>query len=183
MFIRSERLFLRPCWPEDWPEILTAIADECVVRNLAKAPWPYTMEDAMAFARREQDDRYPHFLITLPGDNGARIVGCISLADRDGEVELGYWIGRAHWGQGYASEAARALLRLARVLGHNEIVASHFADNPASGRVLEKSGFVWTGEQQRRFSAGRGEAAPALDYRRKLAGVSEQESSGMMRAA
>ena len=46
MFIRSERLFLRPGWPEDWQELLSRIADESVVRNLAKAPWPYTADDA-----------------------------------------------------------------------------------------------------------------------------------------
>ena len=36
MFIRSERLFLRPAWPEDWPELLVTIGDEAVVKNLAK---------------------------------------------------------------------------------------------------------------------------------------------------
>ena len=41
MFFRSERLFLRPVWPEDWQAILNGIADEAVVRNLARAPWPY----------------------------------------------------------------------------------------------------------------------------------------------
>ena len=50
MFMRSERLFLRPGWPEDWEELLSRIQDEAVVMNLAKAPWPYTAEDARWFA-------------------------------------------------------------------------------------------------------------------------------------
>ena len=40
MFIRSERLFLRPGWPEEWAELLALIDDQGVVRNLASAPWP-----------------------------------------------------------------------------------------------------------------------------------------------
>ena len=78
MFIRSKRLFLRPAWPEDWTELLTAISDEGVVRNLARAPWPYTMEDAIGFARLPQARLLPHFFVTLPSDNGARLIGCAS---------------------------------------------------------------------------------------------------------
>lgn len=185
MFIRSERLFLRPSWPDDWPEIHAAIADEGIVRNLSHAPWPYRIEDAMAFARRTQEHRLPRFVVTLPGDAGARLIGCIGLnrTDGDGDAELGYWIARDHWGQGYASEAARAVLRLATTLGHRRIVASHFVDNPASGRVLEKSGFAWTGEQARRFSEGRGEAAPVRNYVRDLAGDCTGGEGDLLRAA
>lgn len=55
MFIRSERLFLRPGWPEDWAELLALIDDESVVRNLARAPWPYSPADARAFASQAAD--------------------------------------------------------------------------------------------------------------------------------
>lgn len=164
MFIRSERLFLRPGWSEDWPELYAAIADEAVVRNLASAPWPYAVGDAMAFVRREQKHMRPHFLITLPGADGARLIGSIGLGGDADEAELGYWIARSHWGQGYATEAARAVLRLAAALGHRRIAAGHFTDNPASGRVLEKVGFRWTGEQVLRFSAGRGDVAAARTF-------------------
>ena len=164
MFIRSERLFFRPGWPEDWQELLTAIDDEEVVRNLATAPWPYTFEDAMAFAAREQEKMLPHFFITLPTAQGARLVGSIGLGRDGDDVELGYWIARAWWGQGFATEAVRAVLRLAAALGHRRLVASHFADNPASGRVLAKAGFLPTGERRPRFSQGRGAEAASLAY-------------------
>ena len=164
MFIRSERLFLRPGWPEDWAELLTAINDPGVVRNLASAPWPYTMADAMEFAAREQEKLLPHFFVTVPTAQGARMIGSIGLG-RDGEeVELGYWIARNWWGQGYATEAVRAVLRLAAALGHRRLVAGHFADNPASGRVLAKAGFRPTGERRLRFSAGRGGVAEGPSY-------------------
>ena len=168
MFIRSERLFLRPGWPEDWEELLTLIGDEAVVRNLATAPWPYTGDHAREFLLRPRDRLLPHFFITLPTQEGARLVGSIGLG-RDGEdVELGYWIARAQWGQGYATEAVRAVLNLCRAIGHRRIIASHFADNPASGRVLEKAGFRTTGATRQRFSAGRAAQAPALTYAAEL---------------
>jgi RimJ/RimL family protein N-acetyltransferase len=166
MFIRSERLFLRPAWPEDWEDLLLGIADEAVVRNLAKAPWPYTAEHAREFAGREQDGRCPHFFITLPRTSGpAVLVGACGLARVDGEVELGYWIARDHWGQGYATEAVRAVLSLARTLGHRELVAGHFIDNPASARVLRKAGFVPTGQIRQRQCLARGIAVASVEHR------------------
>jgi RimJ/RimL family protein N-acetyltransferase len=161
MFIRSERLFLRPGWPEEWKELLTLIDDEQVVRNLARAPWPYTAEDAKTFAARPQERLLPSFFVTLPSAEGARLIGSVGLSRDGDEVELGYWIGRPFWGQGYATEAARAMLSLARVLGHKRLVASHFVDNPASGRVLRKLGFCPTGVVRERFSLGRGADACA----------------------
>ena len=164
MFLRSERLFLRPGWPEDWEELCGQIADEQVVRNLASAPWPYAGEDARSFLALPQSHRHPRFLITVPDAPGARIVGGIGLDKIEGGVELGYWVARDHWGQGYASEAARSVVALAETLGHRRVTAQHFIDNPASGRVLEKTGFRRTGRVVERFSKGRGKACPVRSY-------------------
>lgn len=162
MFHRSERLFLRPAFPEDWAAIEACLgADEGIVRNLAHAPWPYGADAARAFAALTQDARLPHFLVTLPG---VGVIGSAGLGEHEGEAELGYWIARAHWGCGYATEAARAVLRIARTLGHQRIMAGHFADNPASGRVLAKLGFVPTGRIASRHSLARGEAAQSVEY-------------------
>lgn len=162
MFHRSERLFLRPAFPEDWAAIEACLgADEGIVRNLAHAPWPYGADAARAFAALTQDARLPHFLVTLPG---VGVIGSAGLGEHEGEAELGYWIARAHWGCGYATEAARAVLRIARTLGHQRIMAGHFADNPASGRVLAKLGFVPTGRIAARHSLARGEAAQSVEY-------------------
>ncbi|MDF2639332.1 MAG: N-acetyltransferase [Novosphingobium lindaniclasticum] len=164
MFVRSERLFLRPGWPEDQNEFLALIDDESVVRNLTRAPWPYSSNDARRFLEAPQDMLLPRFLITEPGEHGTRIVGCIGFSRVDGEVNLGYWIGREHWGRGFASEAVRAVLPLARLLGHKRIVGSHFIDNPASGRVLEKAGFLPTGAVAEKHSEGRGGSCLAREY-------------------
>lgn len=162
MFIRSERLFLRPGWPEDWEELLAGIGDEAVVKNLAQAPWPYTADDARAFVRQPQDPRCPHFFVTLPTSSApAEIIGGVGLLHGETGTELGYWIARDHWGRGYATEATRAVLGLARTLGHRRVNAGHFIDNPASGRVLRKAGFRPTGEVRARYSLARGKTVAA----------------------
>lgn len=171
MFIRSERLFLRPGWPEDWEELLSRIADEAVVKNLAKVPWPYTADDARWFSNQAQDERLPHFFVTLPTvAEPAQLIGCIGLGEIDGEVELGYWFARDHWGRGFATEAARAVLSIARTLGHRKLVAGHFVDNPASGRVLQKVGFRQTGRVRQRFSLARGHDVASVEHDLDLMG-------------
>jgi RimJ/RimL family protein N-acetyltransferase len=178
MFIRSERLFLRPAWPEDWEELYALIADEGIARNLANVPWPYCHEHAREFTARAQDLRLPSLLVTLPGADGSRIVGCCGLGEYEGHVELGYWIGREYWGRGYATEAARAVLRLARAIGYRRIRAGHFADNPASGKVLRKAGFKATGRRRQRFSLGRGCEAVSIEYVAELHGACSREDGG-----
>jgi RimJ/RimL family protein N-acetyltransferase len=179
MFIRSERLFLRPGWPEDWSEIFSQIADEAVVRNLSRVPWPYTPEAARQFAALGQDPRCPHFLITLPSADGVRLVGVVGLSPGFEAAELGCWIGREHWGQGYATEALRAVLSLARTLGHTRLKAAHFIDNPASARVLHKVGFRPTGRTEERYSLARGRVAPSAIHAMVLGDASDCDDSQM----
>ncbi len=179
MFHVTKRLLLRPAWPEDAEALFGGIADKGVVRNLARAPWPYLPEHAREFVMRKQVGRYPKFLITLPGESGSELVGCIGIDDTDGACELGYWIARKYWGRGYATEAARGILDVARLLGHEEVIAGHFVDNPASGRVLRKLGFVPTGKTAMRHSCGRGEKAECVMYRLELG----EEQGPSLRAA
>jgi RimJ/RimL family protein N-acetyltransferase len=178
VFHRSQRLFLRPAFPEDAAAILAGIAEEAVVRNLAHAPWPYALEDAREFAARPQDLRLPHFLVTLPGHG---VIGSAGLGEHDGAPEIGYWIARAHWGCGYATEAAGAVLRIAAALGHKRLVAGHFTDNPASGRVLRKLGFVPTGCIAKRPCRARGAPAESIEYALDLA--EGMDPAPVMRAA
>jgi RimJ/RimL family protein N-acetyltransferase len=168
VFHRSERLLLRPIWPEDWQNLLAGIGDEGVVRNLSSAPWPYLPEDARAFSQRSVDPLFPRCLITRAAD--AAVIGCIGIdpVDDGAAVELGYWIARNHWGQGYATEAGAVMIGFARMLGHPMLSAAHFADNPASGRVLRKLGFEPTGRVVMRYSKARGAKAKTHEYRLAL---------------
>ena len=169
MFFRSERLFLRPGWPEDWTDLFHAAQDAEICRNLATVPWPYRPEDAQGYAALPQDRRYPHFLVTLPGGDGGETIGTVALMPgAAGRTDLGYWIARAHWGRGFATEAVRALLALARALDHREIHAAHFDDNPASGRVLRKAGFRPSGRIESCFSQARGRVVPAVHHAIRL---------------
>src|SRR5690606_30816290 len=123
------------------------------------APLPYLDVAAEGFiltmAARRPLGRDFVFAVDLPGEG---LIGMIG-AHKSGEdsFEVGYWYGRPYWGQGFASEALAAFLFEAQRLGRLE--AGHFADNPASGRVLEKNGFAYTGETARKFSLARGASA------------------------
>jgi RimJ/RimL family protein N-acetyltransferase len=162
MFARTERLLLRPGWAEDAPALHTTIADEAIVRNLASAPWPYALGDAEAFLATERDPSTSSMLIFRRTADAPELVGGIGFGRRpSGAIELGYWVARSHWGKGYATEAGRAVVAMARQsLGMRRLTAGHFLDNPASGRVLEKIGFKPTGIIAPRFSAARRADAP-----------------------
>ncbi|HEY7809062.1 MAG TPA: GNAT family N-acetyltransferase [Allosphingosinicella sp.] len=171
MFARTERLLLRPGWMQDAPALFRAIADEGIVRNLASVPWPYSREHAEAFLAAERGPGEPKFLIFLRTAAAPQLVGAIGIACRRGDQpELGYWIARRFWGRGFATEAGEAVIQLARdSLRLPRLGASHFADNPASGRVLEKLGFRPSGVVIPRYSAGRREAAPCRLFELELA--------------
>lgn len=178
MFARTSRLLLRPGFPEDAPALAAAIADQAIVRHLSTAPWPYAMRDAEAFLAAPRDPVLPALLAFERTSGAPQLVGACGLGRRpSGAVELGYWIARAHWGRGFATEAGRALLDIARALGLAALEASHFVDNPASGRVLEKLGFEATGIIAPRLSCARGAEAPARLMRLALADRAAEGSS------
>ena len=161
MFARTERLLLRPGWQEDAPALARAIGEEAVVRNLATAPWPYGETQALEFLAQPIDPAQPRFLIFARTGGAPRLVGgCGISPSPDGEMEMGYWIARPYWGLGFATEAGRQLVRIARAMHLPKLTAGHFLDNPASGAVLRKLGFKPTGKVAPRFSLARGGEAP-----------------------
>ena len=164
MFARTDRLLLRPGWLEDAPALARAIGDEAVVRGLARAPWPYGEAEASAFLDQPTAPDQPRFLIFARTGGAPRLVGGCGIAPGpDDGLELGYWIARPYWGLGFATEAGRQLLHIARAMNLPKLSAGHFLDNPASGTVLRKLGFRPTGKIAQRYSLARGgEAAVAL---------------------
>jgi RimJ/RimL family protein N-acetyltransferase len=161
MFARTHRLTLRPGWPEDAPALAAAIGHESVVRMLARVPWPYSVADAARFLARERSVTDVHLLILAHEGGRPRLIGAIGIAPDEDSHEIGYWLSPDAWGRGYATEAGRAMLGIARhALGLKHLVSGHFADNPASGRVLAKLGFRPSGRVVPRYSAGRGEDVP-----------------------
>ncbi|MEJ8631646.1 GNAT family N-acetyltransferase [Sphingomonas sp. I4] len=120
----------------------------------------------------------PRFLITALDRGGAPdLIGGIAIIAGDTGHELGYWLTPSAWGRGYATEAGRAVVAMARdALPISRLGAWHFVDNPASGRVLGKLGFRATGQRMARASAGRSGLSPSLHYALDL----ESERRSMM---
>ena len=118
MFLRTERLFLRPAWPEDAAELTRAIGQEPVVRMLARAPWPYREEHARAWIDAPRDPRLPNLLITLPDEGGRIVGGCRAARRTTGGIEVGYWIAPGALGPRLchrgAARRCSSLARLAR---------------------------------------------------------------------
>jgi RimJ/RimL family protein N-acetyltransferase len=183
MFARTRRLTLRPGWPEDAPEVARAIGHEAVVRMLSKVPWPYRLRDAEDFLARDRGAEEAFFLILTHEGGSPRLVGGIGLApDEDGH-ELGYWLAPEAWGRGYATEAGRAVVAIARhALGLKGLHAGHFVDNPASGRVLHKLGFRPTGQIRGRASLARGGIVPCREFELDLSEAADADATCAMAA-
>jgi RimJ/RimL family protein N-acetyltransferase len=184
MFHRSERLLLRPGWADDAPELSGRIADTAVLRQLARAAWPSPAEQWQAWLEQPVLAGHPRLLVTLPDQAGSAIVGACGLFPGAGAPELGYWIAREWWGRGLATEAVRAVLEIAAALGHARLRAWHSLDNPASGRVLAKTGFRQTGGNAPCASHERGATSIRREYEAVLGvQVGDNDPSGMRRAA
>jgi len=184
MFVRTPRLTLRPGWPEDAPELTRAMAHESVIRNLSRAPWPYGLADAEEFLGRWGGPLTSRFLICAREGRDAPIVGMIGVEPSEsGPYELGYWIAPEAQGRGYATEAGRGVLAAVRAMGVRHVVAGHYTDTPASGRVLRKLGFRATGAVEQTYSRGRGAHAPCARYSCDLAGSDAPDADPDVRMA
>ena len=154
--IETKRLKLRGVRMSDAQRIAQLCGDPSVGRNLAMTPVPYldVAAEGWVMITLARQGRHFVFAVEQPGEG---LIGMIGAHPRDdGGFEIGYWFGRPYWGRGFGSEAVGAFVAQARVLG--PLQAGHFVDNPASGRLLEKVGFAYTGEIKPMFSLGRGES-------------------------
>lgn len=156
--IETERLRLRALRMNDAPAVARFAGDPQVARMILRAPVPYLVCAAEGWimtlkARAPLGEDYV-FAVDLPGEG---LIGTIGAHRRDDGFEVGYWFGQPYWGHGFASEALEGFVAEARTLG--ALHAGHFSDNPASGRVLQKNGFAYTGETEEAYSLGRGARA------------------------
>jgi 8-oxo-dGTP diphosphatase len=175
--LETARFLLRPLRATDAAELHRLVNDWEVAKTLARVPFPYSRdlaEDWIAStADRIAEGEAYHLAIARREDDV--LVGCCGLTrDReDRSAELGYWIGRRHWGQGIAPEAAGRLARWALAnLDIDRITASALTDNARSAAVLARIGFRETGAGAqdflsrgramavRLFEAGRADLAP-----------------------
>jgi RimJ/RimL family protein N-acetyltransferase len=142
--LETKRLALRaPCHKD--AKMVTALAnDRRIAENTVRIPHPYKVTDAEHFiSSANKSDGETVFLITLRDQT---IIGACGITMQAQMPELGYWLGIAYWGKGYATEALHALIDYAFTeFAHDTLHAGARVSNPASRRVLEKCGFQWTG--------------------------------------
>jgi RimJ/RimL family protein N-acetyltransferase len=160
--IAAERLTLRAPRRDDAKAMAQLANDRRIAENTTRIPHPYRLADAEAFIAQANKEGELAFLITREDEP----IGACGLVQLDGPApDLGYWIGAPYWGNGYATEAARALIDYAFAeLGHEALQAGARVTNPASRRVLEKCGFQWTGVGLYRIRA-LGSSAPIDRFR------------------
>ncbi|WP_460273544.1 GNAT family N-acetyltransferase [Celeribacter sp. ULVN23_4] len=150
--LTTRRLILRRLRPEDATDVVRNLNDFEVSKWLTRVPYPYSVHDANWFTRRVAAKAFV-FGVEYQGRNVGTI-GC--------EGELGYWLGRAYWGQGLMPEAAEAVLSAYFAAGHDGIGAGYFTENARSSKVLRAMGFVETGTS-RSFSLARGAEVARID--------------------
>lgn len=148
--IETNRLTLRRLTAKDCGRVVELLSAWDIARMTSSIAHPYTTDDFHAWQAGHDagwaEKRDFPYAVTTTRDG---VIGCIGMAARpDAEAyEIGYWIGMPYWGQGYATEAGAALLAQTRVdLAPSSITSRHFVENTTSGHVLEKLGFIYTGE-------------------------------------
>ena len=152
--LRTARLMLRPYGQDDAPYIAALLDDPVMADFLMVTPQPFVEFDARQLVKaawRRLATGRGFDLVIVAKDGGAPLGGVgVGLHDDGTRAELGFWIGRAHWGRGYATEAASRMVGFARdALGVARITATAAEGNAASRRVLDKLGFIETGRSER----------------------------------
>ena len=164
--LRTTRLVLATPALGHVPAMALLANNKRLYEVLARLPHPYCEDDGRYFvehiARGEEE-----FAWAIECDG--QFIGTIGLHLLPNELPgLGYWLGEAHWGRGYATEAARAVVDAARAAGATALRSRALVTNTASRNVLRKLGFTETGEglDTTGTNAGRPTAFMRLEFER-----------------
>ncbi len=168
--LRTTRLTLRPLVPTDAPAFHRQINDWDICRRLPDAPFPYATELAYKWIEAAGADRVAGRAVQLAITETASgtLFGCggVRISPDGKQAELGYWIGRAFWGQGYGLEAARRITDWAfAALPIAQLFATVAADNDPSIAILARLGFAPAGKGAQVFLCRPGQKLPVLFYR------------------
>ena len=151
IMMETERILLRP-WRDSDAESLFKYASDPDVGPRAGWPPHKSVEESLEIIRTVfNNDTTWAIELKETGEAIGAIgygPGCdCNLPARDGEPITGYWVAKPYWNQGICTEALRLMLEHIRTMTDiPSLISGHFIDNPASGRVMEKCGFVPTGE-------------------------------------
>ncbi len=148
--ITTDRLVLRLFDPSDAETVAHLCHNHAIYKTTLHIPHPYSVDCALSWMENHLDnfnaDRSYEFALTNK-ETGA-LYGAIGLShdQRHRNGEMGYWVGEEFWGNGYATEAGKAVLNFAfDIKQYHRVYARHFVSNPSSGTVMKNLGMVWEG--------------------------------------
>jgi RimJ/RimL family protein N-acetyltransferase len=150
--LETERLTLRRPTLADVKAIARLANDRRIAENTRRLPHPYLQDHAIDFVRALAGDiRNTVFLI----EHNHSPLGMVGIDWRDPDApELGYWLGVEHWGRGFGTEAARAMIDFFfEEFDAEHLISGARVANPSSRNILEKCGFQWSGVELHRFEA------------------------------
>ncbi|WP_096187381.1 GNAT family N-acetyltransferase [Evansella halocellulosilytica] len=143
--ITTNRLVLRLFQKSDAAAVTKLCNNYNIYKHTLYLPYPYSIEDALSWIVHHSDhfnaDKSYEFAIT--DKESGELFGAIALSNNETfqNGEIAYWIGEQFWGNGYATEAAQAIIQFAfDEKNYHKVFARYFHSNPASGRVLQKLG-------------------------------------------
>ncbi len=146
LILETERLVLRPLTPEDAPTVARLAGRREIADTTISIPHPYSQDQAREWIATHAGPAGAgkELVFGITTRQEGRLMGAVGLREIDTEhsqAEMGFWTEVESWGKGYATEAARAVIRYAfEQLKLNRVYAHHMVRNPASGRVLQKAG-------------------------------------------
>lgn len=150
--LETERLTLRRPTLADVKPIARLANDRRIAEMTRRLPHPYSQDHAIEFVRTMASDAGETvFLI----ENNFEPIGMVGIDWREPDApELGYWLGVEHWGQGFGTEAARAVIDFTfEEFEVEHLISGARVANPSSRNILEKCGFQWSGVELHRFEA------------------------------
>ena len=167
--LRTSRLMLRPLVAEDAPAFHRLINDWEICRRLPDAPFPYSANLAAEWIAAAAADRLAGRAeqFALVDAVTGELLGCAGLRMGKGHksADLGYWLGRARWRQGYGLEAARRLVEWAfAAFPIARLTATVAADNDASAALLRRAGFLPSGKGTQVFMCRPGQKLPVKHF-------------------
>ncbi len=157
--LETERLRLRPFTLDDEAAVFALVSDPEVAR-FVRFEAHRTPAETRAFLELVQQyyRRGEPFAWAILRREDDRLIGSCGFVSQAGErrsAEIGYWLGQPFWGQGYAVEAARALVRFGfEQMGLERVEAKCFVENSAGQRVIEKLGMKFEGTDRSEMIKG-----------------------------
>ncbi|MCO6180503.1 MULTISPECIES: GNAT family N-acetyltransferase [Ciceribacter] len=145
----SQRLVMRAPHEEDIDALSHLANNAAVATMVSRMPHPYTAKDAADFVRRSNLGEIGKCVYAITKTENGTFLGCCGLEPHQNDpetLEIGYWLGQPYWNQGYATEAAHALIDMAfRTREIRFIDARCRVTNIGSRRVIQKCGFQFQG--------------------------------------